>query len=67
MTIAAVLGVLFAVVIVISVIAFACFLIQGVREATAPARAFRALNREHRRARRAMNDAAGQSWRNLIE
>ncbi len=26
-----------------------------------------AIDREYREARRAMNDAAGQSWRNLIE
>lgn len=30
-------------------------------------RADAALSREHARARRAMNDAAGQSWRNPFE
>lgn len=57
---------LVAAVVVVLVGYFVVTLVDGVRRRRAEA-PFRRLEADYQATRRAMNDAAGQSWRNLID
>lgn len=63
----AVLGGLAAAVIIFGIIALVFSPTQAERIALQQFETQRAIDLDHQAARRAMNEAAGQSWRNLVD